>query len=187
MRNDIWTEVEKLEQQAQHYADLAREAYALWAEPTNTDMQRRVYVSRMLDAKGKILGVPCYELLGGKIRDRIPVYWSHCPTWRINHPKFFGPAITDLDGVTRVGAEARERGFKAVKTNIFLHDDGPLRAWRPLPRARGPRRLRRRRVWLQPRHAGLRLDRRPLREPSPRSRPPSSHERAPDTSVGHRT
>ncbi len=85
----------------------------------------------LLDAKGKALGVPCYELLGGKIRDRIPVYWSHCPTWRINHPKFFGPAITDLDGVTRVGAEARERGFKAVKTNIFLHDDGPLRAWRP--------------------------------------------------------
>jgi L-alanine-DL-glutamate epimerase-like enolase superfamily enzyme len=33
--------------------------------------------------------------------------------------------------VKRVGAEARERGFKAVKTNIFLHDDGPLRAWRP--------------------------------------------------------
>lgn len=85
----------------------------------------------LLDAKAKSLGVPCYELLGGKIRDRIPVYWSHCPTWRINHPKFFGPAITDLDGVTRVGAEARERGFKAVKTNIFLHDDGPLRAWRP--------------------------------------------------------
>ena len=85
----------------------------------------------LLDAKAKTLGVPCYELLGGKIRDRIPVYWSHCPTWRINHPKFFGPAITDLDGVTRVGAEARERGFKAVKTNIFLHDDGPLRAWRP--------------------------------------------------------
>jgi len=40
----------------------------------------------LLDAKGKALGVPCYELLGGKVRDRVPVYWSRRPTWRINHP-----------------------------------------------------------------------------------------------------
>ncbi len=32
----------------------------------------------LLDVKAKALGVPCYELLGGKIRDRIRVYWSHC-------------------------------------------------------------------------------------------------------------
>jgi len=36
----------------------------------------------LLDTKAKLLGVPCYELLGGKIRDRIRVYWSHCATWR---------------------------------------------------------------------------------------------------------
>ena len=41
----------------------------------------------LLDVKAKLLGVPCYELLGGKIRDRIRVYWSHCATWRINHPR----------------------------------------------------------------------------------------------------
>jgi galactonate dehydratase len=85
----------------------------------------------LLDAKAKTLNVPCYELLGGKLRDSVPVYWSHCPTWRINHPKFFGPAVTDLDGVKASGAEARERKFRALKTNIFIHDDGPLRAWRP--------------------------------------------------------
>jgi L-alanine-DL-glutamate epimerase-like enolase superfamily enzyme len=32
----------------------------------------------LLDAKAKRLGVPCYELLGGKQRDRIRLYWSHC-------------------------------------------------------------------------------------------------------------
>src|ERR1700749_4068962 len=32
----------------------------------------------LLDIKAKALGVPCYELLGGKIRDRIRVYWPHC-------------------------------------------------------------------------------------------------------------
>jgi L-alanine-DL-glutamate epimerase-like enolase superfamily enzyme len=85
----------------------------------------------MLDAKAKTLGIPCYELLGGKIRDRVRVYWSHAPSWRINHPAFFPPAITDLDGVKNIGAEVRARGFTACKTNIFIHDDGPVRAWRP--------------------------------------------------------
>ena len=46
----------------------------------------------LLDVKAKALGVPCYELLGGKIRDRIRVYWSHCATWRINHPAWYKPA-----------------------------------------------------------------------------------------------
>jgi L-alanine-DL-glutamate epimerase-like enolase superfamily enzyme len=85
----------------------------------------------LLDARAKALGVPCYELLGGKIRDRLRVYWSHCPAWRINHPKYFPPAVTTLDDVKAMGAEARERGYTALKTNIFLFDDGPARAWRP--------------------------------------------------------
>ncbi len=76
----------------------------------------------LLDAKAKSLGVPCYELLGGKVRDRIRVYWSHCATWRINHPTFYKPAITDLDGVKSLGREVREKGFTACKTNIFIYE-----------------------------------------------------------------
>jgi galactonate dehydratase len=76
----------------------------------------------LLDAKAKGLGVPCYELLGGKVRDRIRVYWSHCATWRINHPTYYKPAITDLDGVKGIGREVREQGFTACKTNIFLYE-----------------------------------------------------------------
>jgi galactonate dehydratase len=76
----------------------------------------------LLDAKAKGLGVPVYELLGGKIRDRIRVYWSHCATWRINHPTHYPPAITDLDGVVALGREVREKGFTALKTNIFEYD-----------------------------------------------------------------
>ena len=30
----------------------------------------------LLDIKGKALGVPCYELFGGKLRDRLPLYLS---------------------------------------------------------------------------------------------------------------
>jgi galactonate dehydratase len=89
----------------------------------------------LLDAKAKALGVPCYELLGGKVRDRIRVYWSHCCTWRINHAKHYSDAtpITDLEGVRAMGREVREKGFSACKTNIFIYDkDGRNpKGWRP--------------------------------------------------------
>ena len=87
----------------------------------------------LLDAKAKALKVPVYELLGGKVRDRIRVYWSHCATWRINHPTHYSPAITDLDGVKAIGREAREKGFTALKTNIFEYgpDGRIVRGWRP--------------------------------------------------------
>ena len=40
----------------------------------------------LLDIKGKALGVPVYELFGGPVRERIPVYWSHCGSYRVrNH------------------------------------------------------------------------------------------------------
>jgi L-alanine-DL-glutamate epimerase-like enolase superfamily enzyme len=85
----------------------------------------------LLDAKAKALGVPCHVLLGGKLRDRVRVYWSHCATWRISRPEFYPPAITNLDGVRQIGAEARERGFSALKTNIALFDEGTPRGWVP--------------------------------------------------------
>ena len=85
----------------------------------------------LLDAKAKLLGVPCYDLLGGKIRDRIRLYWSHCATWRINHPDWYTPPITDLDGVKAIGREVREKKFTALKTNIFTYDAGRPRGWRP--------------------------------------------------------
>ncbi|MBV8170261.1 MAG: mandelate racemase/muconate lactonizing enzyme family protein, partial [Alphaproteobacteria bacterium] len=85
----------------------------------------------LLDAKAKHLAVPCYELLGGKIRDRIRVYWSHCATWRINHPSWYKPPIESLDGVKAIGREVREKKFTALKTNIFTYDGGKPTGWRP--------------------------------------------------------
>ena len=85
----------------------------------------------LLDAKAKTLGVPCHALLGGKVRDSIRLYWSHCATWRINHPEHYKPAITDLKGVRAIGAEVRERGFTALKTNVCEYIDGTARGWRP--------------------------------------------------------
>jgi L-alanine-DL-glutamate epimerase-like enolase superfamily enzyme len=85
----------------------------------------------LLDAKAKALGVPCYELLGGKLRDRIRLYWSHAATWRINHGDWYAPAITDLEGVRQMGRDVRARGFGALKTNLFRYEDGRPRGWRP--------------------------------------------------------
>jgi L-alanine-DL-glutamate epimerase-like enolase superfamily enzyme len=87
----------------------------------------------LIDAKARSLGVPVYQLLGGKVRDRIRVYWSHCATWRINHPTWYKPAITDLDGVKSLGREVAEKKFTALKTNIFVYDKDKRnpKGWRP--------------------------------------------------------
>lgn len=83
----------------------------------------------LLDAKAKTLGVPCYELLGGKIRDRATVYWSHCGTWRISRQPWYTPAVNDKAGVVALGREVRERGFPALKTNLYRYVDGKPTGW----------------------------------------------------------
>jgi hypothetical protein len=46
-------------------------------------------------------------------------------------PDFYQQAITSLDGVLEIGAEAPDQGFGASKTNILIYDHGASRAWRP--------------------------------------------------------
>ena len=85
----------------------------------------------LLDAKAKLLGVPCCDLLGGRVRDRIRVYWSHCGTWRIAHPGMHGPVVSGLDDIRALGAEVREAGFTALKTNIFDYRGERVTGWAP--------------------------------------------------------
>src|SRR5437588_11140647 len=81
-----------------------------------------------LDIRGKALGVPVYELLGGAVRERMPVYWSRCGVLRARCAEFFDgkvidrPAVRSLDDLKAAAREARERGFKALKTNVLLFD-----------------------------------------------------------------
>jgi L-alanine-DL-glutamate epimerase-like enolase superfamily enzyme len=83
----------------------------------------------LLDAKAKTLGVPCCDLLGGKVRDRLRVYWSHCVTWRTTRKPFYQPEIHDADGVRALGREVRERGFTGLKTNMFRYENGKIAGW----------------------------------------------------------
>ena len=77
----------------------------------------------LLDIKAKALGVPVYELFGGPVRDRLRLYWSHFGTYRLHHAAIIGvEPLTDLAGVEKLAAHAVERGFTAMKSNIFLFD-----------------------------------------------------------------
>ena len=93
----------------------------------------------MLDIKARSLGVPVYDLLGGAVRTELPLYWSHCGTYRMteeNAKMMDRPHLACLDDLTALGAEVRERGFTALKTNIFLFGEDPPRHFPGF--ARGP-------------------------------------------------
>ncbi|MEM2905194.1 MAG: mandelate racemase/muconate lactonizing enzyme family protein [Candidatus Bathyarchaeia archaeon] len=75
----------------------------------------------LLDLKGKILGVPVYELLGGKYRDRIRVY---CDTGR--------PRGDDPESHVAVTREALKAGFDALKFDLDIGFEGrEARGWEP--------------------------------------------------------
>jgi L-alanine-DL-glutamate epimerase-like enolase superfamily enzyme len=65
------------------------------------------------DLKGKALGVPVYELLGGKFRDRVRVY-ADC---QVEPGMNFSEIEQVVDGVLR-------RGFTAIKIDLDIHAYG---------------------------------------------------------------
>lgn len=86
-----------------------------------------------LDLRAKALGVPVSALLGGALRDRLPVYWSHCGLGRVRMSQAGVHApISSLDDIVALGAEVRERGFGALKTNVILFEDGAAQLYLPL-------------------------------------------------------
>ena len=84
----------------------------------------------LLDAKAKELGVPCVDLLGGAVREEIPVYWSHCGTYRVSRPEWYEP-IETLEDVEALGEEVRDSQFSALKTNIFDFSGEEPTYWAP--------------------------------------------------------
>ena len=73
------------------------------------------------DIKGKALGVPVHALLGGPIRERQRLYWSHCGSSRAGFGDLIGtPPIDSYQAFTELGHEVVERGFTALKTNVVI-------------------------------------------------------------------
>ncbi len=67
----------------------------------------------LLDLKGKVLGAPCYQLLGGAFRTEIPLYANY---W------FTGGEHTAEDYAAQA-RRVREAGFGGLKFDPFAHVD----------------------------------------------------------------
>ncbi|HXH82258.1 MAG TPA: mandelate racemase/muconate lactonizing enzyme family protein, partial [Candidatus Tectomicrobia bacterium] len=60
----------------------------------------------LLDLTARSLNLPVYALLGGPVRDRIRLYWSHCATYRVAwHAEMQLPAVKTLADVVQAGRE----------------------------------------------------------------------------------
>ncbi len=90
-----------------------------------------------LDIKAKSYQVPVYELFGGRVRSKIPVYWSRCGVVRARWSKYFDsnpvarPAVRSMADFESAAREAADRGFTAAKTNLLLFEEGGVRAYTP--------------------------------------------------------
>jgi L-alanine-DL-glutamate epimerase-like enolase superfamily enzyme len=95
----------------------------------------------VLDIVGKHLDVPCAALFGGPFRKEMPVYWSHCGSFRISFNEMLHnpmtkkqtPPLRSLDDIRKLGEEVKKSRFPALKTNIFLFDEngGPGQMYMP--------------------------------------------------------
>jgi galactonate dehydratase len=81
----------------------------------------------LVDIKAKALGIPVCEMLGGPVRDRLQLYWSHCGTYRVRYAERIkewtgADPVRSLDDLVRLGEEVARRGFKGLKTNVIRFD-----------------------------------------------------------------
>lgn len=82
--------------------------------------------SALWDIRGKVLGAPVWQLLGGKLRDKLRLYWSHCGTNRNRSWEQLGlPNVETVDELKALAEEVGERGYTALKTNLFTLNDRP--------------------------------------------------------------
>jgi len=110
------------------YEALVTTMYAIRRQASGGVVQQAIGAieNALLDVKAKALGIPVYELLGGPVRDRIRLYWSHCGTYRLNwSDEMQIPPVRTLDDVVALGKEVVAAGYTALKTNIFVLDDNP--------------------------------------------------------------
>ena len=78
------------------------------------------------DIRGKVLNAPVWQLLGGKSRDQLRLYWSHFGSTRARHAERLGlsPVRTTAD-LRALAEELKARGYTALKTNLFPLEDRP--------------------------------------------------------------
>lgn len=65
----------------------------------------------LLDLKGKVLGVPCYQLLGGTFRDRVRLYANY----------WFTGGGHSAEDYARQARRVKDMGFTGLKFDPFAH------------------------------------------------------------------
>lgn len=109
--------------------EIERMNQVLWGAGKGGVQERQKVIAALdiafWDIKGKWLGVPVYELLGGLYRRRIPLYWSHFASYRRWFAERYdqSPAMT-LDSWLDLSDEVLARGYTHLKTNLLLPGDG---------------------------------------------------------------
>ena len=94
-----------------------------------SDLNGRGYVSHLIsaidialwDIKGKVLGVPIYELLGGPVRDRVPLYTHVQDQW------YEGIKIDDMVAAAK---KTKAAGYTAIKTDPWKWQRDPNPAFK---------------------------------------------------------
>ncbi len=71
------------------------------------------------DIKGKILGVPVYQLLGGKVNDKLRTYASQLQfDWDINERK----TLADPEDYAKVTEKVVKEGYDSIKVDPMMFD-----------------------------------------------------------------
>ena len=110
------------------YEALVTLMYAMRRQASGGVVQQAIGAieNALLDVKARALGIPVYELLGGPVRDRVRLYWSHCGTYRLAWAKEMQlPPLRTLDDCVTAGKDVVARGYTALKTNVFLLGEQP--------------------------------------------------------------
>ena len=94
-----------------------------------SNLNGRGYISHLIsaidialwDIKGKVLGVPIYQLLGGPVRDRVPLY---------THVQDQFAVDANIDDMVAAAKQAKADGFSAIKTDPWKWQRDPNPAFK---------------------------------------------------------
>ena len=106
----------------QHYTNMvrsSRSAYggATWMAIAGIELA-------LWDVKGKAMGVPVHELVGGPTRTEQKVYWSHLVSFQSTNYKALGrEPLRNYDDIKALMRMALDAGYDTVKTNIQIPGD----------------------------------------------------------------
>ncbi len=93
---------------------------------------RGAVANALLDVAAKAAGVSVSALFGGKVRDTVPVYWTHFCGPRINHPDAVAlPPVRSYADISELASRAKAEGYPAVKMNIFRQTADGFTGWSP--------------------------------------------------------